>query len=137
MYVIRSVNIWKGTVNAERYTHRFQPFSREGLEYFSYTIRNPILNQLKSMASLYKSPDAELACSPHLLPTENILVHQKRAAKILRKEWEVRIPDLYRLLLKNKSKGGGGVGGGVLYSDKHGLVQTLRPVVAIKFEMTV
>lgn len=28
-------------------------------------------------------------------------------------------------------------GGGVLYSDKHGLVQILRPVVAIKFKMTV
>lgn len=35
VYVIRSVNIWKGTINAESHTHRFQRFSREGLEYFS------------------------------------------------------------------------------------------------------
>lgn len=46
-------------------------------------------------------------------------------------------PDPWPLqtFVKNKNKGGGGVG--VLYSDKHDHVQTLRPVVAIKFEMTV
>lgn len=48
-------------------------------------------------------------------------------------------PDPWPLqtFVKKQKQRGGGVGGGVLYSDKHGLVQTLRPVVAIKFEMTV